>query len=149
MSEGTIRVARKRPHRKRWFLLGVVAGMLLFPWAAGLPYRASWQRVGNRVASVARGGAAWAKPVVERAWKDVRGVFTREDSQERQSGASRRGRADPTVGAEKITDTSLTWSAQRPRMPLGGPGSSPEGVRGMISSSFLQAVQSRVACVLI
>jgi len=33
------------PRRKMWFLIGLAAGMLLFPWLAGHPYRDSWLRI--------------------------------------------------------------------------------------------------------
>ena len=41
-----------RPRKMRWFVLGVVAGMFLFPLAAGLPYAASWQNVKSRTMTV-------------------------------------------------------------------------------------------------
>ncbi len=48
MSDPTCQHVKKVVHRKRWFLVGLVVGILVFPWAAGLQYRDSWERIQGR-----------------------------------------------------------------------------------------------------
>ena len=51
MADTEERQESRKHSRTSWFTLGLVAGMLLFPWLAGLPYLGSWRGAGRRVAN--------------------------------------------------------------------------------------------------
>ena len=88
MEEETHEVSTSVFGRKTWFLLGLLAGMLIFPWAAGLPYKQSWAKIGPRI----REGPsiAWHKsePLLVGAWNRLKGLLPSRKT-ERHSGADR------------------------------------------------------------
>lgn len=72
-----------RPRRMRWFVFGIVAGMFLFPWVAGLPYAASWQNVKSRTTTVGNRACQVAGSKLRDGWDFLnRAVLSSEQGSE-------------------------------------------------------------------
>jgi len=65
--------------RLRWLMIGIITGMLIFPKAAGLPFRASWRLVGERAADASAKAYHTARPVVRAAWMRIRRALEYDD----------------------------------------------------------------------
>lgn len=74
------------PRRRRWFVLGLIAGMLLFPWAAGFPYEESGRRVGRRALKACAYLKERVPPLVKRGVSEVKEWWSgQEEAGERQA----------------------------------------------------------------
>jgi hypothetical protein len=76
------------PRRRHWFLLGVIAGMALFPWAAGMPYPAAGRKLADRSIAAAQYVKREAIPALDRAVTRVRERWLSRGIDEDEDGST-------------------------------------------------------------